>query len=231
MNLATPSGRIRAKLDLAYPVFGAYAQCIWSSPSVRQLYPVYLSTMHMVVRSAVPLMQAAVEQAKARGPSDPLCAALIDYYTHHMEEEAGHDGWLLEDLQAIGVAAAEVLDRIPSPRVAAMVGAQYYWLRHYHPVSLLGHITAIESYHPPVGFARRLAELTGYPKTAFRAISRHEVLDVHHHRELLELLDRLPLGVRQEKMISLSGLHTLQSGIEVLAEIRASVGPASESTN
>jgi hypothetical protein len=231
MNLATPSARIRAKLDLAYPVFGAYAQCIWSSPSVRQLYPVYLRTMHMVVRSAVPLMQAAVEQARARGPLDPLCGELINYYTRHMEEESGHDAWLLEDLLAIGTDPGEALDRIPSPRVAAMVGAQYYWLRHYHPVSLLGHITAIESYHPPVGFSQRLAELTGYPKAAFRAISRHEVLDVHHRRELLELLDRLPLEVQQEKMISLSGLHTLQSGIDVLAEIYASVVPVSEPAN
>ena len=50
---------------------------------------------------------------------------------------------------ATGTDPGEALDRIPSPKVAAMVGAQYYWLRHYHPVSLLGHITAIEGYHPP----------------------------------------------------------------------------------
>jgi heme oxygenase-like protein len=225
MTHTTPSGRIRAKLDLAYPVFGAYARRIWSSPHVRQLYPVYLGTMHMVVRSAVPLMEAAVEQARARGPLDPLCTRLIDYYTRHIKEETGHDSWLLEDLRATGNDPEEVLDRIPSPRVATLVGAQYYWLRHYHPVSLLGHITAIESYHPPAGLAHRLGELTGYPAAAFRAISRHEVLDVHHRREVVELLDLLPLEMQQEKMISLSGLHTLQSGIDVLAEIHARVVP------
>jgi hypothetical protein len=228
MNLTTPGARICAKLDLAYPTFLAYARCIWSSPFVRQLYPVYLRTMHMVVRSAVPLMEAAVEQARVRDPLDRLCIELIDYYTRHIKEEAGHDAWLLEDLLATGTDAGQALDRIPSPRVATLVGAQYYWLRHYHPVSLLGHITAIESYHPPAGFAHRLAELTGYPKAAFRAISRHEVLDVHHRHELLELLDRLPLEVQQEKMIGLSGLHTMQAGIDVLAEIYASVVPASE---
>jgi hypothetical protein len=227
VNHASSGARIRAKLDLAYPVFNAYAQRIWNSCFVRELYPIYLRTMHMVVRSAVPLMQAAVEQAKARVPLDPLCVELIGYYTRHIKEESGHDTWLLEDLLAIGADPREALDSIPSPSVAAMVGAQYYWLRHYHPVSLLGHITALESYHPPVGFANRLAELTGYPQPAFRAISRHEVLDVCHSRELLELLDRLPLNKRQEKIISLSGLHTLQSGIDVLAEIHASLAPVS----
>lgn len=225
MNLSTPSSRILAKLSLVYPAFGAYARRIWNSPSVRQLYPVYLRTMHMVVRSAVPLMQAAVEEAKTRESSDPLCAALIEYYTGHIKEEMGHDAWLLEDLRATGADIGELLDRIPSTRVATMVGAQYYWLHHYHPVSLLGHITAIESYHPPSGFASELAELTGYPKPAFSAISRHEILDVHHRRELLELLDHLPLKLQHEKMIALSGLHTLQAGIDVLAEIYSTVVP------
>jgi hypothetical protein len=217
--METPSQRLQSKIDLAYPVLHAHAQRIWSSPSVRELYPAYLIVMHMIVRSAVPLMQTALDEARKRSVSDRVAAGLAAYLAHHVSEESGHDTWLLEDLEATGGDAAEPLKRIPSPRVATLVGAQYYWLRHHHPVSLLGHIAIVEGYHPPAGFAKRLCDLTGYPREAFRAIERHEALDVRHKRELYELLDYLPLQPEHEKLLGISALHTIQAGIDVLSEI------------
>ena len=98
---------------------------------------------------------------------------------------------------------------MPSPRVATLVGAQYYWLRHAHPVSLLGHMGVVEGYSPPPGLADRLQELTGYPRDAFRAIRRHERLDIKHKRELYELIDRLPLTPEHERLMGMAGLHTI----------------------
>ena len=219
----TPSKRLSAKLDLAYPMLNEQAQRIWFSPNVRNLYPLYLITMHMVVRSAVPLMEAAIEQARTYGSSDKLALGLILYLTRHIEEESGHDLWLLEDLEATGISSKDALKHMPPSQVASLVGAQYYWLRHHHPISILGHLTALESYHPPYGFAKRLSGLTGYPIEAFRAISRHERLDVIHKRELFELMDELPLSRETEKIMSISGLHTLESGIDVLNYIYESI--------
>jgi hypothetical protein len=224
MTARTASGRLRAKLDLAYPVLRAQAERIWSSPVVRDLYPAYLRAMHTVVRSAVPLIEAARDRAAALAPNDAVATGLVAYLTRHAGEEAGHDQWLLEDLKATGADPEEPLRAIPSARVATLVGAQYYWLRHHHPVSLLGHMAAIEGYHPPMGFAKRLGELTGYPDEAFRAIARHERLDIHHKRALYTALDELPLTPEHETMIGLSGLHTMQGAIDVLAEVYAGVG-------
>ncbi|PAQ05330.1 iron-containing redox enzyme family protein [Mesorhizobium muleiense] len=221
MTSRTASAHLSAKLDLVHGAFVAYARKLWSGPDVRDVYPVYLRVMHAVVRSAVPLMEAALAEARARDETTPLTAELLAYYAHHMKEEAGHDGWLLEDLAATGHDPAEALDQIPPPAVAAMVGAQYYWIRHFHPVALLGHIAAIEAYHPPSGFALRLAEATGYPPAAFRSISRHEVLDIHHRRDLFELIDRIPLKPHHEKIIAVSGLHTIETGMDVLEFIHA----------
>lgn len=92
------------------------------------------------------------------------------------------------------------------------------------PISfLLGHQAAIEGYHPPAGFSDRLRNLTGYPKSAFRAIARHETLDIRHKRELFEVLDMLPLERKKETMLAVGGLHTMQAGIDVLVEIHADV--------
>lgn len=220
MTAGAPSERLRAKLDLAYPALRVHAERIWSSPAVRDLYPAYLRTMHAVVRAAVPLMTAALERARALAGEDRVAAGLAAYLAHHVDEERGHDAWLLSDLEATGADPDEPLRRMPSARVATLVGAQYYWLEHHHPVSLLGHIAAIEGHPPPVGFARRLQELTGYPSEAFRAIERHERLDIRHRRELYEAIDGLPLSRADERVVGISALHTVEAIADVLDEIR-----------
>jgi hypothetical protein len=219
----TASSRLRAKLELAIPAVRASSERIWTSPFVRDLYPVYLATMHGIVRSAVPLMEAARARAEELAPDDPVAAGLVPYLAHHAPEEAGHDRWLLEDLEALGVDGDEVLGRIPSPRVASLVGAQYYWLRHQHPVSLVGHMAFVEGYPPEPGFSERLQEATGHPAAAFRALRRHERLDVRHKAELYEAIDALPLEPEHETLIGLSALHTAYGAIEVFEEIHATV--------
>ena len=221
------SRRLRFKLELAYPALAATAARLWGDERVRELYPMYLTIWHGVVRSAAPLIEAAADRARVLASDDEVAAALVAYFEHHGPEERGHDVWLLEDLEALGGDRAAALNRMPSARVATLVGAQYYWLRHAHPVSLLGHMGVVEGYSPPDGFADRLMELTGYPRDAFRAFRRHERLDIKHKRELYELIDRLPLTREHEALMGIAGLHTMQSVIDVVEEIRASL-PARE---
>jgi hypothetical protein len=217
------SQRLRAKLEMAYPAVAETSSRLWGDERVRELYPMYLTIWHGIVRSAVPLIEAARDRAQALASGDEVAAALVAYFEHHGPEEKGHDVWLLEDLEALGGDRDAALNRLPSPRVATLVGAQYYWLRHAHPVSLLGHMGVVEGYSPPAGFADRLQELTGHPRDAFRAIRRHERLDIKHKRELYELIDRLALTAEHEKLMGIAGLHTMQAAVEVFAEIHASL--------
>jgi hypothetical protein len=224
MSPLTASARLRMKLDIAYPALRASSERIWCSPQIAQLYPRYLRTMHGIVRSATALLEAASARARELAPGDPVAAALVDYLAHHADEERGHDEWLLEDLEALGHDPREALEQIPSPRVASFVGAQYYWLRHSHPVSLLGHMAVVEGYPPQIGFADRLQHLTGHPQDAFRALRRHERLDIRHRRELYETIDGLALEPEHEALIGISALHTLDAAIAVLDEIGAHAG-------
>lgn len=219
------SRRLRDKLELAYPAVAQRSARIWADERVGELYPAYLTIWHGVVRSAVPLLEAAADRARALAPGDEVAAGLVAYFEHHAPEEAGHDVWLLEDLEELGGDRDAALRRIPSPRVATLVGAQYYWLRHAHPVSLLGHMAVVEGYSPPVGFADRLQSLTGHPRDAFRSIRRHERLDLKHKRELYEVIDRLPLAPEHETLMGVAGLHTMQAAVDVFAEIHASLSP------
>ena len=217
--METASQRLRAKLDVAAPVFVAVAERLWNNPRVREIYPVYLATMHMVARAAVPLMQAALNRAAAQAKHDPLAAAFADFLPNHIERALGRDTRLLEDLAATGADPEIPLQAIPSPRVASLVGAHYYWVYHHHPIALLGYIAAIESYPPAPGFAERLRAQTGFPEAAYRTIARREQLDADREQELHAWMDGLPLTRRHETLLGLSALHTVNVGIEVLEEI------------
>jgi hypothetical protein len=220
------AARLKAKLDLGFPAMRAATERVWQSPHVRELYPVYLTTLHGIVRSASPLIEAGRDRAAELAPVDDVAAGLVPYYAHHAPEEKGHEEWLLEDLEALGGDVEHARTRIQPPLVASFVGAQYYWLRHQHPVSLLGHMAFIEGYPPAVGFSERLREATGYPREAFRAIRRHERLDIRHRDELFETIDGLPLEPWHETLMGVSALHTMRAAIDVFGEIYAAVPAA-----
>lgn len=222
----TASQRLRAKLDAAAPVFAAAAERLWTSPRVREIYPIYLATMHMLARAAVPLLQAALNRAEAHAKHDPLAAGLANFLPPQIERALGRDTRLLEDFSATGADPDIVMQAIPSPKVASLMGAHYYWVYHHHPIALLGYIAAIESYPPPAGFADQLRADTGFPVAAFRTIARREHDDCR--RELYAWIDTLPLSRRHETLLGLSGLHTLDAAVDVLDEIydRVDLRPA-----
>ena len=120
-------------------------------PRVRDLYPEYLVASHGIVRASVPLMEVARQRATSIAGEDPVAAGLAAYLYEHIPEELDHDEWVLQDLELLGVDRTHVLARPPTPTIAQFVGAQYYWVAHYHPVALLGYIALLEGYPPMPG--------------------------------------------------------------------------------
>src|SRR5204863_60824 len=93
-----------------------------------------------------------------------------------------------------------VLRRMPSPTVASMIGAQYYWVLHHHPVAMLGDMMVREGYPSGVETVETLMARSGYPRAAFRTMERHAHLDLHHRDDLIELLDGRPARVRPDQI-------------------------------
>jgi hypothetical protein len=207
---ATRESRVlRDKLELVLPALLATGRQLIGHPGLRGLYPEFLVMTHGMVRASVPLMETALATARAL-PDDPVAVPLIDYLEHHIPEERDHDEWLLEDLESIGVPRDRALDRIPSPTVAALVGAQYYWVRHVHPVGLLGYMTLLEGYPPLRQDVDRMQAETGYGAEAFRTLVLHTDLDDGHGQDLDDLLDSLPLTGQQRTLIGVSALTSVQ---------------------
>jgi hypothetical protein len=211
--------RLRLTLGLVFGELVRAGERLVNHRRIRDLYPEYLFMTHCVIRASVPLMETARERARSKASGDPVAAQLVDYLGEHIEEERDHDEWLLGDLEVIGVDRAAVLARPPSPTVASAVGAQYYWVLHYHPVALLGWIGLLEGYPPEMSIIDQLMARTRYGPDAFRTLRAHAGLDPHHGDELFETLDRLPLTAEQSAVIGLSAMssvHLLAQAIDEL---------------
>jgi len=140
--------------------------------------------------------------------ADPMASGLHRYLKEHVKEELGHDDLLLDDLELLGVKRATVLSRMPSPSVASLVGAQYYWIHHHHPIAFLGFVALMEGHPPTSALIETLISATGYPRAAFQTLAEHGELDPGHCERLDRTIDALSLTAEHEAIMGISAMHS-----------------------
>lgn len=204
---------LRAKIALAGGAAPEPFAHFWASPELGRLFPEFLMLLHQIVRATVPLMTRGLEVSRTRAirDQDAVCGRLATYLATHIEEERAHDEWLLEDLEACGWSRASVWARTPTASVAALVGAQYYWVLHGHPSALLGYIAVLEGAPPTTEHIDRVRQATKLPEAMFRTYRKHAELDPGHQSHFDRFLDDLPLDADHSGLIGLSAIHTVQT--------------------
>jgi hypothetical protein len=200
----TASLRLRRKIDLVIGPFASACEALVEHPRLPELWPEYLILQHQIIRATVPLTEAALERARALAGQE----ALAEYLLEHVDEELNHDETLLGDLERIGIDRASVLERLPSPDVAALVGQQYYWILHSHPIAFLGYVAVMEGYPPTPELIETLIERTRFPREAFTTFVEHSELDPGHRDHLDRTLDALPLDPQDEAALGVSAIAT-----------------------
>jgi len=222
----TVTAGLRAKLELLAPAMTAATTALWlpDDPELSRRYVAYLYEMHALIRASVPLMERAARRCARLAPSDPAAGPLGRYLERHIDEERGHDAWLLEDMAAAGGDPVYAARRLPSPIVADMAGAQYYWIEHHHPVALLGYIRVLEGNAPASWLADRLAVRTGLPGAAFRTVREHAALDSGHLADLDETLDALPPAPAHSTLLAVSALRTAAGLIGLFSQLATTQG-------
>jgi pyrroloquinoline quinone (PQQ) biosynthesis protein C len=196
------------------PELAGVTHLLVSDPRLPELYRDYLIVYHGILRATIRLLQTARAEALAR--DDSASQTLASYLEKHIEEEVGEDEWLLQDLEALGVDRSTALDHVPSPNVARLVGAQYYWVLHVDPVAILGYLAALERDPPKREFIDDLIQRTGHDPAAFRTLIAHAERDPEHAHELDELLDLIELTQAQWELVSLSAMNTVHLLARVL---------------
>lgn len=209
---------IRNRIDFFLPALSKFFTHLLEQPNTVEAYGNYLILLHGFVRASVPLMEDAIFTLKKYPDSDPFKICICNYLASHIEEEKDHDKWLLDDLELIGINKSKVISKLPSRHIAAMVGSQYYWIRHHHPFLLLGYIAVLEGNPPTIDCINRLKESTGLPINAFRTLVKHAELDPNHNKDMDKLLDQMPLTKSDIDAICICASSTIAYTVEAFDE-------------
>lgn len=220
MTLALrPSERFHTKRWLLSSRLRAEGGRLWSHANVREFYPELLFRQHCMGRATVPLMRAAIEWLEPLRGVEPAADDLVAYLTGLCRGETGHDEWLLEDLEALGWDRSRVLAAAPPATIGALVGAQYYWILHHHPVALLGYIGVMEAEPASLDQVEATIKRTGLPRDAFRSYLRHAVIEPGHNADFDRVLNTRPLTAADWELIEASMINTIDFAGRCVTEI------------
>lgn len=225
---ASQSQRLRAILATAQARLNSLAKEVWFHPRFDVLYPEFLFAMRGMTMASAPAMRMAARCCDEAGTDDALNAWLRDYYLEHAAEEEDHGEWLLADLASLGVPRARALGRLPYSSVAALVGSQYYWMQHVHPVAYLGFIAVVEA-PADLEFLQEVSKRTGIPPASMSCHVRHAELDPDHVAEFDATLDSLSLTLEQRDLITVSAVSTIGHLERVFEDILEHFGRVDDS--
>src|ERR1700758_1589056 len=215
------SRRLREKIELLAPSMHREIDAFWTHPRLREIFPEFLFRTYCVGRTTVPLLETALAAARARCDADPVAASVADYCERHIPEERHHDENVLDDLAVLGVSRESVATRIPSPTMAALIGAQYYWILNVHPVALLGYLEVLEGEPPVSEHLEEVIQRTGLPRKAFRTYFQHADVDRKHRDDLHDALDRTQLSREHESLLAISAFQAVGLVRQIFEELVA----------
>ena len=171
-------------------------EALFSVPVIREAlagqvslegYRAFLGQAYHHVRHTVPLMMAC----GARLPSrlEWLRGAVCEY----IDEEYGHERWILNDIAACGGDPEAVSNSRPSLPIELMVAFLYDQIARSNPVGLFGMVNVLEG--TSVMLATQAAGIIqgqlGLPAQAFSYLTSHGSLDLEHIELFKGLMNRL----------------------------------------
>ncbi len=129
----------------------------------------------------------------------------VRYFLYeHMHEESGHEEWVRNDLDAVGVPPSDTVGYKPSAFTQALVGYNYWAADRAHPCSVLGMLYTLEVIASVYGgpFASAIKEallLEGERGVSF--INSHATMDAEHMAELRQVLNTLDDAPAREAIV------------------------------
>jgi pyrroloquinoline quinone (PQQ) biosynthesis protein C len=150
----------------------------------RKLYLDFLAEAYHHVKHTFPLLALAA----SRTPDQRYQDALVEY----MDEERGHENWILNDIHAVGGDADRVRDGQGGPACRIMVAYAYYAIEHISPYAFLGSVHVLEGMS--VLLADQVADamkasLGLESDTGFTYLRTHGSLDTEHVAFFRTLVD------------------------------------------
>ncbi len=128
-----------------------------------------------------------------------LRSAVAEY----IEEEIGHEEWILNDIAACGFDAEAVRSSQPAVATELMVSYAYDTVQRVNPVGFFGMVHVLEG--TSIGLADQAAstirERLSLPKKAFSYLYSHGALDLEHVKFFEDLMNRIEDPADQAQIV------------------------------
>ena len=149
-------------------------------------YRALLLELYHVVWNFNPVCAAAASRM------DDRFQAMRHFLYDHMHEESGHETWVLNDLEAVGVTPGDSRGHAPAVHTLTLNGYNYWAADRRHPCSVLGMLYTLEVIASVYGgpFASAIREsllLDGDRGVSF--IDSHATMDAQHMADLRKVLN------------------------------------------
>jgi long-chain acyl-CoA synthetase len=153
----------------------------------RETYIAYLTEAYHHVRHTVRFLMAM----GVRIPESKTW--LHDAIVEYLEEEKGHEEWILNDIAAAGADKELARHAAPNLETQVLVAYNYDYIARKNPVGFLGMVFMLES--TSIQMAQNGADAVksklGLPQTAFTYLYSHGALDIEHMKFFESLVNRI----------------------------------------
>ena len=185
-----------------------------SGSITRETYVAFLNQAYHHVKHTTPLLMAA--GSRMPGEKEWVRNALAEY----IEEELGHQEWVLNDISACGYDKEKARHGAPNRATELMVAYAYHIIDRVNPLGFFGMVHVLEGTSVNVAdkAAKQIAAATGLPDSAFSYLSSHGALDIEHVAFFEKLINQVKDKADQNMII-----HCARNFYHLYADVYASV--------
>ncbi len=153
----------------------------------RNEYIAFLTQAYHHVKHTTPLLMNV--GAKLTEDKEWLRNAVAEY----IEEELGHQEWILNDIAACGADKEVVRRSQPAPETELMVAYAYDTVNRINPVGFFGMVHVLEGTSIAVAddAAASIQKSLGLPNSAFSYLRSHGALDQQHVKFFEGLMNQI----------------------------------------
>jgi len=160
-------------------------------------YTAFLAQAYHHVKHTTPLLMTTGGRLPER--LEWLREAIGEY----IEEEMGHQEWILNDIAACGFDKEAVRNDAPLAATELMVAYAYDTVHRHNPVGFFGMVLVLEgtSVALATNAAGNIQQALNLPKTAFSYLNSHGSLDIEHVHFYEGLMNKLDNDADKQAVI------------------------------
>jgi len=152
-----------------------------------ETYIAFLTQAYHHVKHTVPLLM--LTGSKVSHEDEWLRTSMAEY----IEEEIGHEKWILNDIKTCGGDPVQVSQSEPAFATELMVSYAYDSINRINPLCFLGMVHVLEgtSVQLATHAANSIKESLSLPNKAFTYLISHGDLDIDHQKFFEDLINKL----------------------------------------